>query len=58
MAYNAGASEYLVNFFAPKDLFSRIRAVIGHPRSFIKIANYIGPDRRRWHVSWDDCDNN
>ncbi|MFC6855513.1 response regulator [Marivibrio halodurans] len=46
-ARDAGISEFLAKPVTPIDLYSRIHAVIEHPRPFVRIGDYFGPDRRR-----------
>lgn len=46
-ARDLGAHEILVKPVSASGLASRICSVIDHPRSFIKVPSYFGPDRRR-----------
>ncbi len=46
-ARDAGVTEYLVKPISAKTLLSRINNVIEHPRRFVRIGKYFGPDRRR-----------
>ena len=46
-ARDAGVTEFLAKPFSAHQLYSRIRAIIEHPRSFIRAKSYVGPDRRR-----------
>ncbi len=46
-ARDAGVSEILAKPFSAHQLYSRIRAIIEHPRPFIRAQTYVGPDRRR-----------
>ncbi len=44
---DAGVTEYLVKPISAKTLLNRINNVIEHPRQFVRIGEYFGPDRRR-----------
>lgn len=46
-ARDAGINEFLAKPVMPLGMYSRIRAVIEHPRPFVKVGEYLGPDRRR-----------
>ncbi|MEM6780969.1 MAG: response regulator [Pseudomonadota bacterium] len=46
-ARDLGANETLVKPISAKGLASRICNVIEHPRPFVNIKTYFGPDRRR-----------
>lgn len=46
-ARDAGINEFLAKPVTPLGVYSRIRAIIENPRSFIKVGAYMGPDRRR-----------
>ncbi len=46
-ARDAGVSEFLAKPFSAHQLYSRIRAIIEHPRPFVRAQMYVGPDRRR-----------
>ncbi len=46
-ARDAGVTEFLAKPFSAQQLCSRIRAVIEHPRPFVRAQSYVGPDRRR-----------
>jgi two-component system, chemotaxis family, chemotaxis protein CheY len=46
-AINAGVNEFAVKPVSARALFQRIRAVIEHPRPFIRTKTFFGPDRRR-----------
>lgn len=43
----AGAHEFLVKPFAPRDLYAKLQSVILRPRGFVRAPDYMGPDRRR-----------
>jgi len=45
-ARNAGVHEFVCKPLVPRDLFDRIRKTILHPRPFISVETYRGPDRR------------
>ena len=46
-ARDAGVNEYLMKPVSARVLFSRLNAVIEHPRRFVRAGEYFGPDRRR-----------
>ena len=46
-AINAGVDEFLVKPIRPKDVASRINAVIERRRNFVETGDYFGPCRRR-----------
>ena len=46
-ARDAGATEYLAKPLSAKILDLRIRALVQHPRPYIKSKSFFGPDRRR-----------
>ena len=46
-ARDAGVTEFLVKPFSAQQLYARIRAIIEHPRPFVRVKSYVGPDRRR-----------
>jgi len=46
-ARDAGINEFVVKPISAKALFSRINAVIQHPRRFVRVGEFFGPDRRR-----------
>ncbi len=46
-ARDAGITEFLAKPFSAQQLYSRIRAIIEHPRPFVRAKSYVGPDRRR-----------
>ncbi len=51
-ARDLGANEILVKPVSGNALASRICSVIDHPRPFIKVPDYFGPDRRRRDVAY------
>ncbi|MEK9723621.1 MAG: response regulator [Rhodospirillaceae bacterium] len=53
-ARDAGINEFVVKPLAAKALFSRIQAVIEHPRQFVRTASFFGPDRRRKEQEVED----
>ena len=55
-ARDAGITEYVTKPFSAKSLFSRIRAVIDTPRSFVRTKAFFGPDRRRHDVEIEISD--
>lgn len=46
-ARDAGITEFLCKPICATDLYKRIIEVVEHPRSFVKMDSYFGPDRRR-----------
>ena len=46
-ARDAGVNEFLMKPVSARMLFSRLNAVIEHPRRFVRAGEYFGPDRRR-----------
>ena len=46
-ARDAGVTEFLIKPFSMNDLKTRIVAILKHPRTFIEVSDYFGPDRRR-----------
>lgn len=46
-ARDAGVTEICAKPITAKELWTKIAAVVNHPRPFIKAPNYFGPDRRR-----------
>jgi len=46
-ARDVGVTEFLAKPVSSKKLYSRIKSIIDHPRQFIRIGRYFGPDRRR-----------
>ena len=45
-ARDAGIHEYVGKPVVPTELFRRIRATLEHPRPFVSVETYRGPDRR------------
>ena len=52
-ARDAGVNEFVMKPVSAKTLFSRLNAVIEHPRRFVRTGKYFGPDRRRKRVFVD-----
>jgi len=46
-ARDSGINEFVMKPVSAKALFSRLNAVIEHPRRFVRAGEYFGPDRRR-----------
>ncbi len=46
-ARDAGVTEFLVKPFTANDVAKRISYVVNHPRDFISMREFFGPDRRR-----------
>ncbi len=46
-AGDLGATEFLAKPVTAKAIYSRICSIIENRRSFIRISNFFGPDRRR-----------
>ena len=55
-ARNAGVSDFLSKPISAKSLLSRIVSVISEDRSFVKIDDYFGPDRRRQDKEYNGAD--
>lgn len=52
-ARDSGVNEFVMKPVSAKTLFSRLNAVIEHPRRFVRAGEYFGPDRRRKRVFVD-----
>jgi len=52
-ARDCGVNEFVMKPVSAKTLFSRLNAVIEHPRRFVRTSEYFGPDRRRKRVFVD-----
>ena len=52
-ARDSGVNEFVMKPISAKTLFSRLNAVIEHPRRFVRTGEYFGPDRRRKKVFVD-----
>lgn len=46
-ARDAGVNEFLIKPYSVKNLHARISAIIDQPRTFVRVSDYFGPDRRR-----------
>lgn len=46
-ARDNGMTEFLAKPVSAKSIYQRLCAVIEHPRPFIRIGDFFGPDRRR-----------
>lgn len=46
-ARDAGVTEFLAKPISAKSLYQRICNAVVNPRSFVRTADYFGPDRRR-----------
>jgi len=46
-ARDAGINEFVMKPVSARTLFSRLNAVIEHPRRYVRAGEYFGPDRRR-----------
>lgn len=46
-ARDAGANEYLAKPVSAKILELRLHSIVEHPRPFIRVNSFFGPDRRR-----------
>ena len=51
-ARDGGANETLVKPVSAKGLAQRICSVIDHPRPFVNVPGFFGPDRRRQQISY------
>ena len=47
LARDHGVTEFLAKPFTAGNVLKRLEEVIENPRSFVRTANYFGPDRRR-----------
>jgi PleD family two-component response regulator len=56
VARDAGINEFIIKPLSPAILFKRLDAVIEHPRQFIRIKSYFGPDRRRKKSSYSGAE--
>ena len=52
-ARDCGVNEFVMKPVSARTLFSRLNAVIEHPRRFVRTKEYFGPDRRRKRVFVD-----
>ena len=52
-ARDCGVNEFVMKPVSARTLFSRLNAIIEHPRRFIRTKKYFGPDRRRKRVFVD-----
>jgi len=48
-ARDNGMTEFLAKPVSARTIYSRICALVKNHRSFIRISNFLGPDRRRHH---------
>lgn len=48
LARDAGVHEFLIKPVSAKALYDRIVNVIVNPREFVRVGDYVGPDRRRF----------
>ncbi len=46
-ARDCGITEIMAKPFSTRDLYKRLVQIIEHPRRFVKIDEFFGPDRRR-----------
>ncbi len=46
-ARDSGVNEFLAKPISPQAIYSRIVMTIEHPRQFVQVGQYFGPDRRR-----------
>lgn len=51
-ALNSGVNEFLAKPIAPLQLYKRFVSIIDRPRTFIRSATFMGPDRRRKNTSY------
>ncbi|WP_413203852.1 two-component system response regulator [Rhodospirillum sp. A1_3_36] len=51
-ARNAGVNEFMAKPVSASGLSARLFAVLDAPRSFVRTADYFGPDRRRRQVDF------
>ncbi len=55
-ARDAGVTEFVAKPLTASSLYSRLAAVIEHPRPFVRTDRYFGPDRRRRQEPYDVAD--
>lgn len=55
-ARDVGANETLVKPVSAKGLASRICSIIDHPRPFVNVPGFFGPDRRRQQIKFVGLD--
>jgi CheY-like chemotaxis protein len=55
-ARNAGVNEFMAKPISASGLSARLFAVLDAPRSFVRTADYFGPDRRRRQVDFSGPD--
>lgn len=55
-ARDCGANETLVKPVSAKGLAQRICSVIDHPRPFVNVPGFFGPDRRRQQIRFSGPD--
>ena len=46
-ARDEGVTEFMCKPISPSELYKKISMVVEHPRAFISVEGYFGPDRRR-----------
>ena len=46
-ARDTGVNEFLAKPISAKLVYYRIRSIIEHPRPFVRVEEFFGPDRRR-----------
>ena len=51
-ARDNGVTEFVIKPYTAKDLYNKIIQLIEHPRPFVKVDNFFGPDRRRQNIDY------
>jgi len=51
-ARDAGVTEFLIKPLSATALFNRVSTIIEHPRPFVRVGQFFGPDRRRRKDQW------
>ena len=46
-ARDAGVHEFLAKPVSPRNVYGRLISVLNNSRSFVRVGDYFGPDRRR-----------
>jgi DNA-binding response OmpR family regulator len=55
-ARDAGVNEFVVKPVSAGTLFERVETIIERPRSFVRLTDFFGPDRRRKATSFSGDD--
>jgi DNA-binding response OmpR family regulator len=52
-ARDAGVHEFLAKPVSPRNVYGRLISVLNSSRSFVRVSDYFGPDRRRREVLFE-----